>query len=277
MSAKIMNVLNIKEYFSDEIDKLYLATQGSTNPPSLLIIDPTEGDPANKIYIQNKVKDFNKLYWNCHVKQVNNTFQLKKALSYGKELGLYNSIIVQLPAKQGIEFDPSWVPADLDVDGLNKSSSIVSATARGIIDYLDACGFEYEGKNAVILGRSIIAGKPIAKQLLNKNMTTSICHSYTAIETRDRLLKDADLVIAAVGKPGLIDRSLCPRAFVVDVGINRVDGKLVGDFVENPALFSEGVSPSSPSSTPVPGGVGLLTRLGLLKNCYENSLCKNTK
>lgn len=271
-----MNILNIKEYFNKEMEKLRRA---GNECPSLLIIDPTEGDPANQIYIRKKKEDFDKLGWECDVVKVTTTDELRLALE--KNVFDYSGIIVQMPQAPGIDFNPSWIPPHKDADGLSPLSIVTPATVRGIIDYLDTCGFEYAGKSAVVIGRSQIVGRPMAKALIDKDMTASVVHSKTPEEVRDRLLYNADLVVVAAGHPHLIRRSQCPFAFVVDVGINRQpDGKLVGDFLEEeitiavdvPCRVTSLLGKSAALSTPVPGGVGLLTRLGLLKNCVE--LCQ---
>lgn len=235
-------------------------------PPSLLIIDPTEGDPANQIYIKKKQEDFAKLGWQCDVIKVHNTYALRKTIIM--EVNNYDTMIVQMPCAPGIDFDPSWIPPTMDCDGLNLASAITPATVRGIIDYLDACDFDYTGKDAVVLGRSQIVGSPMAQALTKKDMTVTLCHSKTAEYSRNLALGNADLVVVATGRPHLISRNdVQPHTFVVDVGMNRTEeGRLIGDFLE-----SEGTE----LSTPVPGGVGLLTRLGLLKNCYD--LVKNKR
>jgi methylenetetrahydrofolate dehydrogenase (NADP+)/methenyltetrahydrofolate cyclohydrolase len=116
----------------------------------------------------------------------------------------------------------------------------------------------------VIIGRSEIVGKPMAKLLLDKNCTTAVIHSKTREDIKKLLLLEADLIVCAVGKAGFLDPQSCPRAFIVDVGINfDENGKLVGD-VQKCASEAKRI-------TPVPGGVGLLTRLKLMKNtidCY---------
>ena len=176
-------------------------------------------------------------------------------------------IIVQLPVREGVKFNESMIPIDCDCDGLVHNSICWPATPRGIIDYLRDCGFEFEGKHAVVIGRSEIVGKPMAQMLLNENCTVSIIHSKTDYFDKVNLLDFADLVICAIGKPHEIHRSLCPSAFVVDVGINRgEDGKLCGDFKEDLNFYDGNLEVPS---TPVPGGVGLLTRLALLKNCKD--------
>lgn len=166
----------------------------------------------------------------------------------------------QIYIKKKIEDIPSY----FDCDGLTKNALVLPATVRGIIDYLDDCGFDYAGKTAVVLGRSNIVGKPMAKALLDRDMTVSVCHSKTNYGDKEYLLHNADLVICATGQPQSIYREQCESAIVVDVGISRLNGKIVGDFVED-----ENNIVGEAWSTPVPGGVGLLTRLGLMKNNYS--------
>lgn len=152
------------------------------NTPSLMIIDATNGDPANQIYIRNKLKDFNSLNWRAEVFKASTSEELKKLLEEVQSRG-FNSAIVQMPVAQNIEFSYDMISPSVDADGLNPISNITPATVRGIIDYLDDCGFEYANKSAVILGRSDIVGKPMAKALLDRDMTVSICHSKTDINT----------------------------------------------------------------------------------------------
>lgn len=254
-----MKQVNIKEYFNQEMQRL---RDARLIAPSLMIVDATSGDAANQIYIRNKMKDFGAVGWKAEVFKVSDSAELKKLLGGVQKRG-FTSVIVQMPVAPHIEFTYDMLSPLVDADGLAPASKVMPATVRGIIDYLDDCGFEYEGKTAVVLGRSDIVGKPMAKALLDKNMTVSICHSKTHEQDKMYLLRNADLVICATGQPQSVYRTQCPDAFVVDVGINRVDGKIVGDFVESREMSEANLS------TPVPGGVGLLTRLGLMKNCLE--------
>lgn len=254
-----MEHINIKEYFNQEMEKL----RASEVKPSLTIIDATDGDTGNQIYIRKKMEDFQSLEWPVKVVKISEE-QPPQALYWELNKIDTDCLIVQMPTAERFNFSTKDIPAHLDCDGLSPLAEVMPATVRGIIDYLDACGFKYEGGNAVVLGRSEIVGKPMAQALLDKNMTVSICHSKSNFVTRDRLLRDTDLVICATGQPHLITREQCPYAVVVDVGINRINGKLVGDFKENETNIHFGAW-----STPVPGGVGLLTRLGLMKNCLD--------
>lgn len=253
-----MKQINIKEYFKQEVEKL---RADRSVVPSLMIIDATTQDPANQIYIRNKLKDFDALDWKAEVFRTSTTDELKKLLSRVQKRE-FNSVIVQMPVMPNIEFSYDMISPLVDADGLNPMSNITPATVRGIIDY---CGFNYSGKSALILGRSDIVGKPMAKALLDKDMTISVCHSKTDINTKLYLARQADLVISAVGNFTLT-REACPYATVVDVGIRRNKaGTILGDFVE----IDEIAERNNVWSTPVPGGVGLLTRLGLMKNCLQ--------
>lgn len=252
--------MNIKEYFNQEMQRLRDARLVA---PSLMIVDATSGDAANQIYIRNKMKDFDAVGWRAEVFKVSDSAELKKLLGGVQKRG-FTSVIVQMPVAPHIEFTYDMLSPLVDADGLAPASKVMPATVRGIIDYLDDCEFTYRGKTAVVLGRSDIVGKPMAKALLDRDMTVSVCHSKTSEEDKEYLLRNADLVICATGQPQSIYREQCESAVVVDVGISRVDGKIVGDFVED-----ENNIVGCAWSTPVPGGVGLLTRLGLMKNCLE--------
>ena len=140
--------------------------------------------------------------------------------------------------------------------------------------FLNALGIEMEGKNAVVIGRSEIVGKPMADMLLSKNCTVTICHSRTPKEELERRVADADILVVAAGKRNLItkDMKFKPSAVVMDVGINvDEDGHLHGDCEPDlPVLFQ----------SPVPGGVGLLTRLALffnLQTLIQNRRQKHVK
>jgi methylenetetrahydrofolate dehydrogenase (NADP+)/methenyltetrahydrofolate cyclohydrolase len=144
-----------------------------------------------------------------------------------------------------------------DVDGFRSDSEFVPATPGGIMKYLEYCGWEAEGKEVTIIGRSDIVGRPLARLMERANATVTLCHSKT--KNLEAHLKDADLVVVAVGKPNFLDCGEL-KALVIDVGINvDENGKLVGD-----CCNIEGKE-----VTPVPGGVGLLTRCMLLENVIK--------
>lgn len=256
---------NIKEYVNQEKERLrgLLASWCLVSKPVLNIIQVGDIEASNR-YVRNKVRDAEEIGIEARVHRFEE-ISSKELQDYVNELS--GPTIVQLPLPQGVK--APTIKFWWDVDGFEHNSNFVPCTPGGIIDYLDYCGFEYEGKLAVIIGRSEIVGKPMARLLLDKNCTTAIVHSKTREDIKKLLLLEADLVVCAVGCAGFLDPQDCPRAFIVDVGINfDENGKLVGD-VQKDSYTTEG------RITPVPGGVGLLTRLKLMKNvlrCYGNGV-----
>lgn len=182
-----------------------------------------------------------------------------------------DGILLQLPLPGHLDQDPlieSIDPAK-DVDGLTpisaglltqgRAEGIAPCTPSGVMELLREAEVEVEGARAVVIGRSILVGKPLAALLLSANATVTHCHS----RTRDlkSICLEADIVIAAAGQPGLITGEMVREgATVIDVGTNRVDGKLVGD------VDFDSVSERAGAITPVPGGVGPMTRAMLLVN-----------
>lgn len=254
-----MKKIVIKDYFQQEMKNL---RRSVTNPPSLLIIDATDGDVGNQIYIKKKVEDFQSLGWKIEVVIPEDRFSLIQLC----KSDLYDCIICQMPIAKRFNVNVKRIiPANKDCDGLTIDPLVMPATVRGIIDYLDVCEFPYSGKTAVVLGRSDIVGKPMARALLDKDMTVVQCHSKTPSFVKCNMLENANLIVTATGKGHSLKRiSCCPSAIVIDVGISRLNGKIIGDFEENDYYCSKDAW-----STPVPGGVGLLTRLGLIKNCID--------
>jgi methylenetetrahydrofolate dehydrogenase (NADP+)/methenyltetrahydrofolate cyclohydrolase len=178
-------------------------------------------------------------------------------------------ILVQLPLPEHIDDDRviRAIAATKDVDGFHPVSAgyllqgrptFVAATPSGVMEILDAYEIPLVGARAVVIGRSNIVGKPMALLLLAEHATVTVCHS----RTRDLrgVVREADLVVAAVGRPDTVTKEMVkPGAAVIDVGINRVDGKLVGDVAED-------VREVAGHLTPVPGGVGPMTIASLLRN-----------
>ncbi|MCM1323962.1 MAG: bifunctional 5,10-methylenetetrahydrofolate dehydrogenase/5,10-methenyltetrahydrofolate cyclohydrolase [Acetobacter sp.] len=256
-----MRQVDIKEYVAAEKEKL--KNIKAADKIKLGIIDATrDQDDANAIYIARKLDDFKEVGWKASVYKVRRDETSCHDAIIRAMTHHCTAVIVQLPVRDGVKFDSMMIPRGLDCDGLRPDSLVNPATPQGIIDYLEACEFPFSGKTAVVLGRSDIVGKPMARMLLEKDMTVSICHSKSDPSIVSGYLQEADLVVSATGQPHLIVRNQCFGAVVIDVGITRQDGKLIGDFEEVPRFCSDTVW-----STPVPGGVGLLTRLALLKNC----------
>ena len=202
-----------------------------------------------------------------------------------RTIDLYNSnpyvdgILVQLPLPNHINTEKvlKAIVPEKDVDGFHPENvanlwlgneCLKPCTPQGIMDLIDETGINLEGKNVVVVGRSNIVGLPVAKMCLDRNATVTICHSKT--QNLAEITRQADVLIVAIGKPKFVTADMVKEgAVVIDVGINRVDGKLCGD-VDFDSVFNE----KTEYITPVPGGVGPMTITHLLKNtlnCYINN------
>lgn len=162
---------------------------------------------------------------------------------------------MQLPLPPHISAEKVKLAIDpeKDVDGFHPMSKFEPCTPKGIVDYLDYCGFPFSGSEVLVIGRSDIVGRPLAKMLTDRDCTVTLAHSKT--KNLWRHIENADLIVCAVGKANFLNcySIYCP---VVDVGINFENEKLVGDCFNTKERMV----------TPVPGGVGLLTRVALLEN-----------
>ena len=192
-----------------------------------------------------------------------------------------NGILCQLPLPPHID-EQSVIAAispEKDVDAFCVSNvgrimigdyDFLPCTPAGIIEILDYYGIEIEGKNCVVIGRSNIVGKPMAMLLLHRNGTVTVCHSKT--KNLADITKNADILVSAVGKAGFVTADMVKKgAVVVDVGMNRTDGKLCGD-----VCFEE-VAEIADYITPVPGGVGPMTISVLLKNTLTAAKRQNER
>jgi methylenetetrahydrofolate dehydrogenase (NADP+)/methenyltetrahydrofolate cyclohydrolase len=171
----------------------------------------------------------------------------------------YTGIIVQVPLPAHISQKKVAEAIDpkKDVDGFHPMTKFRPCTPFGIYEYLGACGFQFSGSNVAVIGRSDIVGKPMAKILTDADATVTLCHSKT--KNLDSILRDKDLIVCSVGKPNFLN-CYSLHMPIVDVGINfNEQGKMVGDCFNTEGRMV----------TPVPGGVGLLTRVALLENLWE--------
>ena len=240
-----------KQELKDKVDKM-------ESKPILSIIQVGNVEASNR-YVRNKMKDCEEVGIIArHIICPENitTEELIDVIDSNQ----YNSngIIVQLPLPDHV--DAKRVTAAInplkDVDGFRYDSKFKPCTPGGIMKYLEYCGWDPIGKNVTIIGRSDIVGKPLAKMMTDADATVTLCHSKT--QHLDRHLRSADLIVTAVGKAKFLNCYAIHKP-VIDVGINFVDSKLVGD-----AFNTE-----NRDVTPVPGGVGLLTRCMLLENVVE--------
>ena len=236
--------------------------------PLKIVIVQVNDDAASNSYIKGKINDLTELNIPYQHLKLRNDIDEKSLLEVVDRLNKDNSVtgfIVQLPLPKGINEEKIKRSIDpkKDIDGFNPLSPFLSATPKGILEYLIDNNYEFNGKNAVILGRSEIVGKPMAHALLKKNMNVIVLHSYTSNEDRKFYIEHADLIIVAIGKPYFIknnDYKFKENTVIFDVGISRVEGKLRGDCEPGlKCLFQ----------SPVPKGVGLLTRLALILNLLE--------
>jgi methylenetetrahydrofolate dehydrogenase (NADP+)/methenyltetrahydrofolate cyclohydrolase len=257
--------MTIAQYLQQEKSKLQSFTQTLTTKPHLVIIQANENEGSN-IYIRGKLADCLEVGFQATHLRFPLTITQEDLV---KEITKHNldphvhGVIVQVPLPAHI--DPAVIRRAVvphkDVDGFHPLSPMMACTPKGIVDYLSANGFQFSGKHAVIVGRSYIVGRPLAAALLDHHATVSVIHSKTKEEDKAALLLQADLICVAVGKKWyLSDQKIKPSTWIVDIGITREDGQIYGD-----------VKPGRHAAlqTPVPGGVGLLTRLSLLKNLWE--------
>ena len=248
-----------KQFLKDEIV--------NNNLKPVLAIVQVGDNPASNSYIKGKLKDCAEIgVEGRHIKLDESISQdefnaVVRDLSANNEV---SGIIVQLPVPKHIFVDNTLIDAHKDVDGFRPDSAFIPCTPMGIYLYLLDRGVKFEGKNVVIIGRSEIVGRPMAKLMLDEHATVTVCHSRT--KDISAYTKMADIIIVAVGKRNLLTRDMIGdnRPIVIDVGINRnEEGKLCGDCdYANLIDVCEYVSP-------VPGGVGLLTRMALMSNVVK--------
>lgn len=266
--------LILQEDLKEKINKL-------SNSPNLTVVMVGE-DKASKIYVKNKEKIAKKMGIDTDTIYLNSETTTDELLSIIERLNKdksVNGILVQLPLPKHI--DENLVLEKIspmkDVDGFHpqnlgklmiNNASMIPCTPLGIIKLLDFYNIDLEGKNVVILGRSNIVGKPMLHLLLQKNATVTITHSYT--KNLKDITKKADILIVAIGKSNFITKEyIKDNAIIVDVGINRVDNKIMGDVDFN------SVKDKVSFITPVPGGVGPLTITMLMNQTYIAYLNQN--
>ncbi len=232
-------------------------------------------NPASQVYVKNKITATE------YVGMKSLSFYLpENATEQDVEqtiLSLANDnsvdgILVQLPLPKHLDENKilSLIPAQKDVDGFLAENvgnlmlglpTTVACTPFGVLKMLQSENIELSGKNAVVLGRSNIVGKPMAMLLLKENCTVTICHSKT--QNLASICKNADILVAAIGKPKFVTKDMVKEgAVVVDVGINRTENGLVGD------VDFDAVKDIASYISPVPGGVGPMTIAMLLENTY---------
>ncbi len=243
--------------------------------PGLAVILVGE-DPASQIYVRNKEKACEAAgIYSLTLRLPESTTQeaLEEKIQELNDDPKIHGILVQLPLPSQLNETEALaaIRPEKDVDGFHVQNAgklftgqegVVPCTPKGAMEMLKRTGIDLSGKEAVVIGRSNIVGKPMAMLLLNANCTVTMCHSRTA--NLSEHTRRADILVAAVGKPHFVTADMVkPGAVVIDVGINRVDGKVVGD------VDFDAVREVASWITPVPGGVGRMTIAMLMENTVE--------
>lgn len=245
--------------------------------PSLTVII-VGSNPASQLYVKKKKETAEKIGFISNLIELDESItqqELEANIDKLNDDNNTNAILVQLPLPKHLNSEKiiEKINPKKDVDGfhpinigkllLGLNPYSIACTPLGIIKMLEYYNIQVEGKNAVIIGRSNIVGKPLAALLIQKNATVTVCHSRT--KNLAEIAYSADILISAIGKPKFIDKTFIKEgAVVIDVGINRLpDGKLTGD------VNFEDAKELSSYITPVPGGVGPMTIATLLSNTLE--------
>lgn len=270
ISGKIVSQ-QVKDLLKVKVQDFYNKTGHQITLAVILVGE----NPASQVYVKNKIiatEYVGMKSLSFHLPE-NATFEEVSAIVNSlAEDGAVDGILVQLPLPKHLDENKvlSLIPAEKDVDGFWAENvgrlvlglpTTVACTPFGVLKMLQSENIELSGKNAVVLGRSNIVGKPMAMLLLKENCTVTICHSKT--QNLKEICRNADILVAAIGKPKFVTADMVKEgAVVIDVGINRTDSGLVGD------VDYDNVEKISSYITPVPGGVGPMTIAMLLENTY---------
>lgn len=275
MNAKLIDGKAISAKKREEIRQKSELFEKETGRKICLAVVLIGNDPASEVYVRNKIRGCEA----TNIKSLSYTLPATITQAQAEEVvralavdDAVDGILVQLPLPAGLNETKilNLIPPEKDVDGFHPvnvgnlvlgKESIVACTPMGVMTMLHEYGVEISGKNAVVIGRSNIVGKPMALLLLRENATVTVCHSKT--KSLKEICKNADILVAAIGRPAFVTADMVKEgAVVIDVGINRVDGKLKGD------VDFEKVGEKASYITPVPGGVGPMTITTLLENTY---------
>lgn len=280
--AEILNGKALSVEFRESLKKDTFELKEKTGKVPGIAVILAGDDPASSVYVGSKEKAAKEAGFYSVVERlpsfVTTEDILKLVDSFNKDDKIHG-ILVQLPLPKNVDSAKVLraIRPEKDVDGFHPynvgllnigEDCLMPCTPLGIMNMLSAYGIGTAGKNAVVIGRSNIVGKPIAAMLTKADATVTLCHSKT--KDIKGICKNADILIAAIGKARFVTKDFVKdEAVVIDVGMNRVDGKLCGDVdfenVKNIALYI----------TPVPGGVGPMTITTLMQNtmkAFKNSL-----
>ncbi len=275
MAAEILDGKRMSAELRAEIAKRVTELKERGVTPGLAVI-LVGNDPASEIYVRNKGKGCEEVgiySRTIHMPEETTQEELNREIDRLNADPAIHGILVQLPLPEQLDEQAALarILPEKDVDGfhlinaghmLTGSEGVIACTPRGALHMIKRTGIDLNGKEAVVIGRSNIVGKPMAMLLLRENCTVTVCHSRT--RNLAEHLRRADILVAAVGKAGFVTADMVkPGAIVIDVGINRVDGKVCGD------VDFETVKEKAAWITPVPGGVGVMTITMLLDNTVE--------
>ena len=275
MAATLIDGRAVAKALKEEIAQRTQAMIAQGVTPHLAVVLVGE-DPASQVYVRNKENGCIKAGIRSTVIRLEEDCTQQELEETVKRLNAdasVDGILVQLPLPKHLNEASvlRLIDPDKDVDGfhamnsgrlMNGQPGFVPCTPLGVMKLLEAYGIDPAGKHAVVIGRSNIVGKPMAMLLLRANATVTICHSRT--QNLADITRQADILVAAVGRANFVTADMVkPGAAVIDVGINRVDGRLVGD------VDFDAVSGVAGCITPVPGGVGQMTIAMLLSNTLD--------
>lgn len=262
----------VRKELKKEVEEL---KEKGVNPKLAVIM--VGNDPGSTVYVRNKSKACEKVGIEFEEFLFDEKIEESELLDLIDKLNADDSvhgILLQCPVPKHIDVNKAFrrISPNKDVDGFNPinvgnltigEDAFISCTPYGVVKMFEEYNIETEGKRAVILGRSNIVGKPMIQCMLNKNSTVTVCHSRT--QNIGEVIKEADIVIAAIGKPNFVKADMVKDgAVVIDVGINRLeDGSITGD------VDYENVAKKASYITPVPGGVGPMTIAMLLNNVVK--------
>ena len=281
MTSRIIDGKELSLSLKDSMKQQILALEAEYGRKPCLAVIIVGDNPASRSYVRGKIKAAG--YVGMDSRLVELPEEITEAAMLEVIAGLnadtaVDGVLVQLPLPKHISEDRviDAIAIGKDVDGFHPQNvanlwlgrpAVIPCTPKGIIKMIETTGIEIAGKKAVVVGRSNIVGKPVAKLLLDRNATVTIAHSRT--QNLAEVTRQADILVAAVGRPKMITADMIkPGAVVIDVGINRIadaegNSRLVGD------VDFEAASEVAGWITPVPGGVGPMTITMLMQNTIE--------
>ena len=272
MSAELLNGSRLAQRVRSRIRR---KLKKLSFTPGLAVIQ-VGNDPASTLYIKHKRRDCEKVHFHSEVHHLPADITQETLIAHIETLNArpdIHGMLVQMPLPEHIDKEAviDTIMPHKDADGLNpvnlgnlliNREGVTPCTPTGIIRLIELTGEKIAGKHAVCIGRSPLVGKPVGLMLLNRNATVTYCHSRTADLKAES--EKADILVVAIGRPEFITADMVkPGAIVIDVGINHVNGRAIGD-----VQFEE-VKEVAAFITPVPGGVGPMTRAMLLENTLK--------